>query len=157
MITSSYFHGDDQVSSPSEIVLPGRIETVLEKIYTKHKCSPISDESRQKLSFIPEELAFDLLRRGYNSPAVIYDLDGWIVTKINQAGTVTGSPRLSSGGSPAKSPTFSVRVYQGQFQKQSFSSICKDLSFLKLKTFWYLYDIVEEMSIDSEAPSPSLR
>ncbi|VVA99759.1 unnamed protein product [Arabis nemorensis] len=126
MITSSYFHGDDQVSSParSEIVLPGRIETVLEKIYTKHKCSPISDESRQRLSLIPEELAFDLLRRGYNSPAVIYDLDGWIVTKINQAGTVTGSPRLSSGGSPAKSPTSSVRVYQ------------------------------EEMSVDSEAPSP---
>ncbi|KFK40362.1 hypothetical protein AALP_AA3G363900 [Arabis alpina] len=98
MIKSSYFSGDEQVSSPvrSEIVLllPGRIESVLEKIYSKHKCSPISNESRQRLSLIPEELAFDWLRRGYNSPAVIYDLDGWISAKINQ--TVNESLTTSS-------------------------------------------------------------
>ncbi|CAA7013937.1 unnamed protein product [Microthlaspi erraticum] len=122
--TTSYFHGDDQVSV---IVLPDRIETVLEKIYSKHNCPPINDESRKRLSSIPENLAFDLLRKMFNSPAVKY-LDGLIVSKVNQTVTVTKSPRMSSGGSPAKSPSssgkHSRRVYQ------------------------------EEISVDSEAPSP---
>lgn len=126
--TTSYLNGDDQVSlQRSVIVLPDRIEAVLKKIYSKHNCPPINDESRQRLSSIPEELAFDLLRKIFNSPAV-NNLDGLIVSKVNQSVTVTGSPRLSSGGSTAKSPSssgkHSRRVYQGQFQKQSPSNIC---------------------------------
>ncbi|WZZ22748.1 hypothetical protein YC2023_124135 [Brassica napus] len=48
--------------------IPGLVaQTVLEKIYSKHKCPPINDESRQRLPSIPAELAFDLLKKAFNS------------------------------------------------------------------------------------------
>ncbi|XP_024015999.1 probable RNA-dependent RNA polymerase 5 isoform X2 [Eutrema salsugineum] len=133
MITasSSYFNGDDQLTSRPVMVLPGRLERLLDRIYSQHKCSPINDESRQRLSSIPEDLAFELLRKAFNSP-VMYNLDGFIVSKFNQAVSVTGSPRLSSGGSPAKSPPSSSRKHGSR--------------------------VHQEMSLDFEAPSPeSLR
>nr|XP_018461385.1 PREDICTED: probable RNA-dependent RNA polymerase 5 [Raphanus sativus] len=77
----------------SPIVLPNRLETVLEKIYSKHKCPPINDESRQRLSSIPEELAFDLLRTAFNSPPEMSSLDRFIASKL--AVTVTSSQELS--------------------------------------------------------------
>lgn len=73
----------------SPIVLPNRLETVLEKIYSKHKCPPINDESRQRLSSIPEELAFDLLRTAFNSPPEMSSLGRFIASKL--AVTVTSS------------------------------------------------------------------
>ncbi|CAN7077015.1 unnamed protein product [Brassica oleracea var. botrytis] len=79
----------------SVIVLSSRLETVLEKIYGKHKCPPINEESRQRLSSIPEDLAFDLLRKAFNSPG-ISNLDRFIASKLTHAVTVTSSPTKSA-------------------------------------------------------------
>ncbi|KAG2267052.1 hypothetical protein Bca52824_074131 [Brassica carinata] len=78
----------------SVIALPSRLETVLEKIYSKHKCPHISDESRQRLSSIPEDLAFDLLRKAFNSPGTS-SLDRFIASKLTHIVTVTSSPAKS--------------------------------------------------------------
>ncbi|KAL0803063.1 hypothetical protein Bca101_058239 [Brassica carinata] len=85
MITSS-------TSQRSVMVLPSRLETVLERVYSKHKCPPINEESRQRLCSIPEELAFDLLRKAFNSPG-ISNLDRFIASKLTV--TVTSSPAKS--------------------------------------------------------------
>ncbi|WZZ02601.1 hypothetical protein YC2023_088522 [Brassica napus] len=87
MITAS-------TSQRSVIALPARLETVLEKIYSKHKCPPINDESRQRLSSIPEEIAFDLLRKAFNAPGMS-NLDHFILSKLTHAVTVTSSPAKS--------------------------------------------------------------
>ncbi|CAN7076997.1 unnamed protein product [Brassica oleracea var. botrytis] len=87
MITAS-------TSQRSVIALPSRLETVLEKIYSKHKCPHISDESRQRLSSIPEDLAFDLLRKAFNSPGTS-SLDRFIASKLTHIVTVTSSPAKS--------------------------------------------------------------
>ncbi|KAF3485386.1 hypothetical protein F2Q69_00052085 [Brassica cretica] len=79
----------------SVIVLSSRLESVLEKIYGKHKCPPINEESRQRLSSIPEDLAFDLLRKAFNSPG-ISNLDRFIASKLTHAVTVTSSPTKSA-------------------------------------------------------------
>ncbi|KAF8055796.1 hypothetical protein N665_1286s0006 [Sinapis alba] len=86
------------ISQQSLIVLPARLETVLEKIYGKHKCPPINDESRQRLSSIPEELAFDLLRKAFNSQGMS-NLDRFILSKLTHAVTVTTSPAKSTPSS----------------------------------------------------------
>ncbi|CAG7900451.1 unnamed protein product [Brassica rapa] len=79
-------------SQRSLIVLPARLETVLEKIYSKHKCPPINDESRQRLSSIPEEIAFDLLRKAFNSPGTS-SLDRFIASKLTSSYPPPGSSR----------------------------------------------------------------
>lgn len=102
MITSS---STSQPRSVIVMVLPARLETVLEKVYSKHKCPPINDESRQRLSSIPEESAFDLLRKAFNSP-VMNNLDRFIASKL----AFTSFPAKSTPPSSSRS-----RVSQGQF------------------------------------------
>ncbi|CAH8262795.1 unnamed protein product [Arabidopsis lyrata] len=97
--------GGDEVFSRSEIVLLGSVETMLEKIYGKHNHHPpIKVETRRKLSSISEELALETLRKVLNMEYV-KTLDGIIMYFVNNAATVDGSPRLSSGESPLQSPT----------------------------------------------------
>ncbi|CAN7047538.1 unnamed protein product [Brassica rapa subsp. trilocularis] len=79
-------------SQRSVIALPARLETVLEKIYSKHKCPPINDDSRQRLSSIPEDLAFDLLRKAFNSPGTS-SLDRFIASKLTSSYPPPGSSR----------------------------------------------------------------
>lgn len=114
--------GTNHASSRSRIDLSGRIETALVNIYRKHNLTPINDDTRQRLCSIPETLAFELVRNVFSLQAgVIYNLDGFIISKVNQAVSFTGSlPRLSSGGSPVQSriPSGST-VLQGQYQKYS--------------------------------------
>ncbi|CAN8257589.1 unnamed protein product [Cochlearia groenlandica] len=100
-----FLNGGDKALSRPEIFLHERVESVLEKIYRKYECAPISHDSRQRLSSISKESAFDLLRKIFNSSTVMYSLDGFIAAKVNLAVNFTVSPRLSSGGSPAESPT----------------------------------------------------
>ena len=104
MITAS-------TSQRSVIALPSRLETVLEKIYSKHKCPPISEESRQRLSSIPEEIAFDLLRKAFNAPGMS-NLDHFILSKLTHAVTVTSSPAKSPP------PKDGCRVSQGQYHSK---------------------------------------
>ncbi|XP_010416585.1 PREDICTED: probable RNA-dependent RNA polymerase 5 isoform X1 [Camelina sativa] len=121
----------NHASSRSRIDLSGRIETALVNIYRKHNLTPINDETRQRLSSIPENLAFGLVCDVFSLQfGVICNLDSFIVSTVNQAVGVTGSPRLSSasGGSPAQS-----RIPSGSHVR------------------WVLH---EEMSVDSDAPSP---
>ena len=102
MITAS-------TSQRSVIALPSRLETVLEKIYSKHKCPPISEESRQRLSSIPEEIAFDLLRKAFNSPGTS-SLDRFIASKLTSSYPPPGSSRsrVSQGQS------VSIRTKKGK-------------------------------------------
>lgn len=110
----SYFNGADEACMRSKITLPGSIEASLEVIYRKHSCLPISDETRQILSSIPEDLAFDKLMKVLNSKQ-ISSIDGFIKHLVNK----------SSGMSPAQSPipsgSKSRKALQGQYQKQSLS------------------------------------
>lgn len=92
-------------SSWSRIALSGRIEIALVNIYRQHNLTPINDETRQRLCSIPENLAFELVSDVLSlQVGVIYNLDSFIVSKVNQAVSVTGSPRLSSGGSTTAHP-----------------------------------------------------
>ncbi|VVA99749.1 unnamed protein product [Arabis nemorensis] len=86
---------ENKTSSRLEIVLPGRIETGLEEIYKKHKCGPINNETRKRLSLVSEEVASDTLKKVLNSKHVI-SLDGFIKYFVDQ----------SSGKSPAQSPPY---------------------------------------------------
>ncbi|KAG7641367.1 RNA-dependent RNA polymerase eukaryotic-type [Arabidopsis suecica] len=117
------FRSMNQASSRIRIALSGRIETALENIYRKHNLTPINDETRQRLSSIPENLGFELVRNAFSLRAgLIYNLDSFIVSKVNQAVSFTGYPRPANSLSP--SGRHVSRVLQ------------------------------EEMSVDSDAPSP---
>ncbi|EOA29804.1 hypothetical protein CARUB_v10012898mg [Capsella rubella] len=116
-------------SSWSRIALSGRIEIALVNIYRQHNLTPINDETRQRLCSIPENLAFELVSDVLSlQVGVIYNLDSFIVSKVNQAVSVTGSQRLSSGGSSAQPRSPSGR------------HVCRVLD-------------QDEMSVDSDAPS----
>jgi len=117
------FRSMNQASSRIRIALSGRIETALENIYRKHNLTPINDETRQRLSSIPENLGFELVRKVFSLQAgLIYNLDSFIVSKVNQAVSFTGYPQPANSLSP--SGRHVSRVLQ------------------------------EEMSVDSDAPSP---
>ncbi|CAH8262793.1 unnamed protein product [Arabidopsis lyrata] len=84
-------YGSDEVSPRTEIALLGSVETMLEKIYEKHKQHrPIKVETRRRLSSISEELALETLRKVFNMPYV-KTLDGIIMYFVNNAATVDGS------------------------------------------------------------------
>ncbi|XP_013596635.1 PREDICTED: probable RNA-dependent RNA polymerase 5 isoform X1 [Brassica oleracea var. oleracea] len=112
--TSQHVNGGDQASSRSENTLPGPVEAILEEVYRKHNLGPISDETRQRLSLVSEELASDTLRKVLDSNHVRTTLDRFINFLLDQA--INGSPQ-----SPAARHRLRLR---------------------------------EEMSLDSEAPSP---
>ncbi|VVA99746.1 unnamed protein product [Arabis nemorensis] len=124
--STSCLNISDQAFSGSKIVLPGRVETVLEKIYKKHKQPPILKETRKRLSSISEELALETLSKVHNSTYVKGTLDGFISFLLGKAVTVNKSPRLSSGESPGTPGKKSCRLFRA------------------------------ERSLDSEAPSPKL-
>ncbi|VVA99744.1 unnamed protein product [Arabis nemorensis] len=93
-------------SSPVEIVLPVRVETVLDKIYKKHNQSPITMETRKRLS---EELALETLSKVHNAYHVKGTIDGFISFLLGKSVTVNSSPRLS----PA-SLRYSLLVLRGK-------------------------------------------
>jgi len=106
------FRSMNQASSRIRIALSGRIETALENIYRKHNLTPINDETRQRLSSIPENLGFELVRNAFSLRAgLIYNLDSFIVSKVNQAVSFTGYPRPANSLSP--SGRHVSRVLQG--------------------------------------------
>ncbi|KAJ0254181.1 hypothetical protein HA466_0107220 [Hirschfeldia incana] len=107
MISSSSSSTSQQRSL---IVLAHRLESVLEKVYSKHKCAPINDESRQRLSSIPEDFAFDLLRKAFNSP-VMNNLDRFIASKLTHTVTVTSSPAKSPPPSSSRSRVSQEEIY----------------------------------------------
>ncbi|KAF8055794.1 hypothetical protein N665_1286s0005 [Sinapis alba] len=83
--TSQHVNGGDQASSRSENTLPGPVEAVLEEVYKKHNLGPINDETRKRLSLVPEELASDTLRKVLNSKHVKTTLDRFINFLLDQA------------------------------------------------------------------------
>jgi RNA-dependent RNA polymerase len=79
------FRSMNQASSRIRIALSGRIETALENIYRKHNLTPINDETRQRLSSIPENLGFELVRKVFSLQAgLIYNLDSFIVSRLTK-------------------------------------------------------------------------
>lgn len=89
--TSQHVNGGDQASSRSENTLPGPVEAILEEVYRKHNLGPISDETRQRLSLVSEELASDTLRKVLDSNHVRTTLDRFINFLLDQA--INGSPQ----------------------------------------------------------------
>lgn len=118
-MTTPYRNGGGQACSPSEIALPGRVETLLERIYRAHNVPPVKVEIRRILSSISEELAVETLSKVCNAKDV-KTLGGFIIFLLGKAAvTVNASPRLTSGESPAQSPSTPVkktcRSFQGQY------------------------------------------
>ncbi|KFK40359.1 hypothetical protein AALP_AA3G363700 [Arabis alpina] len=116
-------------SSPSEIVLPVSVETMLEKIYKKHtNHPPILKETRKRLSLISEDLALQTLYKVHNANDVKSTLNIFISYLLNKSSTVSSSPLLSSGVSPVESPRTpgrkSCRPFQGEMSLdcEAFSS-----------------------------------
>ncbi|XP_023641475.1 probable RNA-dependent RNA polymerase 3 isoform X1 [Capsella rubella] len=119
----------DEVSPRSEIALTGPVETLLEKIYGKHKHRPINLETRRKLSLISEELALEALSKVFNATYVKSTVDVLIKYFVKDAATVDGSPRPSPDESPVQSPRTPGKKSCRAFQ---------------------------EVSLDLEIPSPKL-
>lgn len=115
--TSSYFNGADEASMRSKITLPGSIEASLEVIYRKHSCPPIIDETRQILSSIPEDLAFDKLMKVLDSKQII-SIDGFIKHLVNKSSCMSPAQSAIPSGSKSR------KALQGQYHKQSLSYFC---------------------------------
>ncbi|ESQ50360.1 hypothetical protein EUTSA_v10001896mg [Eutrema salsugineum] len=114
-MTTTNLNIADQASSPSEIPLPGRVETVLRKIYGKHNQPPIKVETRRRLSSISEEQALCTLSKVFNSQYVKGTLDGFIMYFFNS----NGSPSPSSGESPVQSPECGLIVAEMSLDSES--------------------------------------
>lgn len=108
--TSQHVNGGDQASSRSENTLPGPVEAILEEVYRKHNLGPISDETRQRLSLVSEELASDTLREVLNSNHVRTTHDRFINFLLDQA--TNGSPQ-----SPAARHCLRLRGHLSQNRK----------------------------------------
>ncbi|KAG7579788.1 RNA-dependent RNA polymerase eukaryotic-type [Arabidopsis thaliana x Arabidopsis arenosa] len=131
MMTTTDYHSSDQVFLRSEIFLLGSVETMLGKIYEKHKQHrPITVETRRRLSSISEELALETLRKVFNMQYV-KTLDGLITYFVKDMATVDGSPRLSSGESPVQSPTTPGKKSCRPFQDVSLDGETPSPKFLR--------------------------
>ncbi|KAG2274573.1 hypothetical protein Bca52824_057128 [Brassica carinata] len=132
---SSYLTCSNQAYLHSEIYLSSRVETLLNRIYSKHNHPQIKAETRRRLSSVSQELASETLRKVFNASCVKGTLDGFINYLRGQAvSSVYGSPRPCSGVSPP--PALSLPELLG-------------------KKVVMTMTIVAEMSLlDSEVPSP---
>ncbi|CAN6871205.1 unnamed protein product [Brassica oleracea var. botrytis] len=132
---SSYLTCSNQAYLYSEIYLSSRVETLLNRIYSKHNHPQIKAETRRRLSSVSQELASETLRKVFNASCVKGTLDGFInYLRCQAVSSVYGSPRPCSGVSPP--PALSLPELLG-------------------KKVVMTMTIVAEMSLlDSEVPSP---
>ncbi|KAF3564997.1 hypothetical protein DY000_02018052 [Brassica cretica] len=118
---SSYLTCSNQATLHSEIYLSSRVETLLNRIYSKHNHPQIKAETRRTLSSVSRELASETLRKVFNASCVKGTVDGFINYLRGQAvSSVYGSPRPCSGVSP---PALSLPELLGK-KLQAFSREC---------------------------------
>lgn len=99
--------GGDQASSPRpKIALPDRIEAALDEIYKKHNRRLLNEETRQRLSSIPEDSACDSLGRIINFQG-IKSLNRLIKSLIRPYAYDADQP---SSSHPSSSPSLPIRI-----------------------------------------------
>uniref|UniRef100_A0A1J3DWC0 RNA-dependent RNA polymerase n=4 Tax=Noccaea caerulescens TaxID=107243 RepID=A0A1J3DWC0_NOCCA len=110
LMTTPYRNGGGEACSPSEIALPGRVETLLERIYRAHNVPPVKVEIRRILSSISEELAVETLSKVCNAKDVKRTLGGFIIFLLGKAGVTVNASPAQSPSTPGKR---TCRSFQG--------------------------------------------